>query len=111
MTTIDFIKASLEMSKGWILGIASDMQDSPMTFPTPNGGNHPLWAMGHLTYSEADLTSGLIKGEANPGSVIGKRFSARGRNLLAMPIVIRPTKKFSQSLKRLVPIRWHFLIR
>jgi len=66
MTTIEFIKSALEMSKGWILGMAADMQDAPLTFPTPNGGNHPMWALGHLTYSEANLTQELIKGEANP---------------------------------------------
>ena len=66
MKTIDFIKMSLEMSKGWVMGLVTDMKDAPTTFPTPNGGNHPLWVLGHLTYSEADLTSAFIMGEANP---------------------------------------------
>lgn len=66
MTAIDLIKTSLGMSQGWIMGLINDMKDSPTTFPTPNGGNHPLWILGHLTYSEANLVSVFIKGEPNP---------------------------------------------
>ena len=66
MTGIDFIRMSLEMSRGWITGLAADMQDAPLTAPTPNGGNHPLWCVGHLAYSEASMINSLCKGEPNP---------------------------------------------
>ena len=66
MRTIDFIKMSLEMSKKWILGLVVDMQDAPLTVPTVNGGNHPLWVLGHLTYSEAELLTEFVLGQANP---------------------------------------------
>ena len=65
MTAIDFIRLSLEMSKGWILGLAADMKDAPLQRPC-SGGNHPLWCLGHLAYSEANLVSVLCKGEDNP---------------------------------------------
>ena len=65
MKAVDFIKMSLEMSKNWIAGLAMDMKDAPLTMPTPNGGNHPLWCMGHLAYSEANLLS-MAKGIDNP---------------------------------------------
>ena len=42
MNTIDFIKMSLENSKGWAMGLIGDMKDAPLTQPTPNGGNHPM---------------------------------------------------------------------
>lgn len=66
MNSVDFVKISLEMSSGWIMGLAKDMQDAPMTVPTPKGGNHPMWCVGHLAYSEANIVSTLIKGEENP---------------------------------------------
>lgn len=66
MNAIQFVRMSLEMSRGWIMGLAEDMRDAPLTAPTTNGGNHPLWSVGHLTYSEASLVNGLIQGEPNP---------------------------------------------
>ena len=66
MNSIDFIKMSLEMSKGWIMGLAEEIKDSPLTVPTPRGGNHPLWCIGHLAYSEGNLVSSYIKGQSNP---------------------------------------------
>jgi len=66
MKTTDFIRASLEMSKGWIMGLAADMKDAPLVQPTPHGGNHPMWAVGHLTYSEANLIHKYARGGENP---------------------------------------------
>lgn len=66
MNAVNFVRLTLEQSKGWILGLAADMKDAPLTAPTPNGGNHPLWVLGHLTFSEADLIHGLVSGEPNP---------------------------------------------
>ena len=39
MTAIDYIRLSLENSKGWTMGLINDMKDAPLTQPTPNGGN------------------------------------------------------------------------
>lgn len=66
MNAIDFIKASLNSSNGWIMGLAMDIEDAPLTRPTPNGGNHPLWCLGHLAFSEASMISSLCQGEPNP---------------------------------------------
>jgi uncharacterized damage-inducible protein DinB len=66
MNGVGAVKTSLEMSKGWIMGLIQDMQDEPLTAPTPKGGNHPLWVLGHLVYSEGMLVHCLVKGEANP---------------------------------------------
>ena len=66
MNAIEYIKQEMAMSEAWILGLAADMKDSPLTAPTPNGGNHPLWCLGHLVYSEGNLVHKYIKGEANP---------------------------------------------
>ena len=42
------------------------MTTAPLTQPTSKGGNHPLWILGHLTYSEANVVSHIIEGEENP---------------------------------------------
>ena len=65
MNTIDFIKMSLENSKNWFMGLIGDMKNAPLTQPTPNGGNHPLWVLGHLVRSESDLLDGFVLGNPN----------------------------------------------
>ncbi len=42
-----------------------DIKDAPLTQPTPNGGNHPLWVLGHLTHSESNLLDVFIQGKEN----------------------------------------------
>lgn len=66
MKTIDYIKMSLETSKMLTLGLLDDMKDAPLTQPTVNGGNHPLWILGHWTYSEANIINHIILGDENP---------------------------------------------
>lgn len=65
MNTIHYIKMSLENATGWAMGLIEDMKDAPLTQPTPNGGNHPLWTLGHIVRSESDLLDGFILGQPN----------------------------------------------
>lgn len=65
MKATDFINMALEGSKGWALGLISDMKDAPLTQPTPNGGNHPTWILGHLIHSESNLLDVFILGKEN----------------------------------------------
>ena len=65
MTTIEFIKISLAASTGWSMGLINDMRDAPLTQPTPNGGNHPTWVLGHIVRAESDLLDGFILGQPN----------------------------------------------
>lgn len=66
MNAIDVIKTGLGISQTWVLGMLQDMKDAPLTAPTPNGGNHPLWVLGHLTYSELELRECLMHGRPHP---------------------------------------------
>jgi len=66
MKTTDFIKTAMETSKQFVLGLLADMKDAPLTPPTVKGGNHPLWVLGHLVYSEANIVHHLIEGKENP---------------------------------------------
>lgn len=65
MKTTDYIKLSLENSIGWALGLIGDMKDAPLQQPTSNGGNHPLWVLGHLVHSESQLLDCFILGKPN----------------------------------------------
>lgn len=65
MNTIDYIKMSLELSKNFALKLVADMRDAPLTAPTVKGGNHPLWVLGHLVYSESGLLDRFILGQPN----------------------------------------------
>ncbi len=66
MQSKDLLKMALEMNMGMTLPLIEDMRDAPLTFPTPNGGNHPLWVLGHLTYSAANLIQEMMLGKADP---------------------------------------------
>ncbi len=68
MTTVDFIRMSLQLSTGWVMRLAADLSDAPLTLPTPNGGNHPIWCVGHLAYSEGNLVNVFILGQENPAA-------------------------------------------
>ena len=65
MQTKDAIKFSSETAHQAVITLIDDMSDAPLTFPTPNGGNHPLWTLGHLAYAEG-LIPVVLFGEANP---------------------------------------------
>lgn len=60
----DAIRASLEISKQWLMPLVMDMKDAPTVFPTPAGGNHPVWVLGHIVSSEQSMLSGFILGES-----------------------------------------------
>src|ERR1700730_18000010 len=59
------IKFALSISNGSVLSVIDEMSDAATTFPTPNGGCHPLWVLGHLTLIEG-LIPAVFFGEKNP---------------------------------------------
>jgi uncharacterized damage-inducible protein DinB len=65
MTTIEFIRTGLDRSAGMTLKLIDDMSDQPLTFPTPKGGNHPLWVLGHLAWTEGQFLQFML-GRPNP---------------------------------------------
>lgn len=65
MNAIDFIRFSLESSRNWAMALINDLQDAPLVQPTTNGGNHPLWIVGHLACGESNLLDGFILGQPN----------------------------------------------
>ena len=76
MKAIDLIRWALRKTDEWVLGAAEDMRDAPLTQPTPRGGNHSMWVLGHLALVEGEVPQ-LLSGEPNP--VAHWRSSASGR--------------------------------
>ncbi len=66
MQSKELLKANLEMNMGMTLSLIEDMRDAPLTFPTPNGGNHPLWVLGHMAYEEGTVLQEFMLGTSNP---------------------------------------------
>ena len=67
MHTKDSIKFALTVSNRAVLSVIDEMSGAATTFPTPNGGCHPLWVLGHLTLVEGMIPAVLF-GENNPAA-------------------------------------------
>ena len=65
MYTKDAIRYSLNMADQATMQSLATIEDTPLTFPTGNGGCHPLWVIGHLAFVEG-LTHEMLGGGANP---------------------------------------------
>jgi uncharacterized damage-inducible protein DinB len=73
MHTKEAIKFALTLSDRAVLRVIDQMSDNPTKFPTPNGGCHPLWVLGHLTIIEGMIPAVLF-GEKNPVAEWQKHF-------------------------------------
>jgi uncharacterized damage-inducible protein DinB len=67
MHTKDAIKFALTVSNGAVLSVIDEMSGAATTFPTPNGGCHPLWVLGHLTLVEGSIPA-ILFGDKNPAA-------------------------------------------
>lgn len=65
MYTKDAIKYSLNLAEQGVLRSMANIEDAPLTFPTENGGCHPLWVLGHIAFAEG-MTNELLTGRENP---------------------------------------------
>jgi hypothetical protein len=77
--TKDAIRFTLKLAEEAMLQSLPAIEDAPLTFPTPQGGCHPMWVLGHLTFVEA-MTHELLGGDVNPiaswGSIFGPTTTA-----------------------------------
>jgi uncharacterized damage-inducible protein DinB len=65
MRTVQFIRHGLDVSASNALSLIQDMSDAPLTFPTPAGGNHPLWVLGHIVVAESKLIHDIALGRGH----------------------------------------------
>ena len=66
MQSIDLIKLNLGRSSDIVLSRVEEMRDHCCVFPTPKGGCHTLWVLGHLAYIEGMVIRTIMLGERNP---------------------------------------------
>jgi uncharacterized damage-inducible protein DinB len=66
MQSIDLIRDNLKKSRDRVLARVEEMREHCMVFPTPKGGGHTLWTLGHLTYVETLVIRTFMLGEENP---------------------------------------------
>ena len=66
MQSIELLRDNLEKSRDRVLARVEEMREHGVVFPTPNGGAHTLWVLGHLAYIESLVVQSFMLGEANP---------------------------------------------
>jgi len=66
MRSIDLIRENLERSEDIVLARIEDMREHCVVFPTPRGGCHTLWILGHLAYIESLVIRDFMLGGTNP---------------------------------------------
>src|SRR4051812_18136724 len=66
MHSIDLIRDNLNKSRDRVLARVEEMRDHCVVFPTPRGGAHTLWVLGHLAYIEAHVVRHIMLGKPNP---------------------------------------------
>jgi hypothetical protein len=74
MNSIDLIRENLQRSEEIVLARIEDMRDYCMVFPTPRGGCHTLWVLGHLAYIEGQVIQDFMLGGQNPLANWGELF-------------------------------------
>ena len=66
MQSRDLIRENLERSRDLVLAKVEDMRAHATVFPTPNGGAHTLWVLGHLAFIEGLVVDVFARGGENP---------------------------------------------
>ena len=66
MQSIELIRDNLTKSRDRVLTRVEEMREHAVVFPTPNGGCHTLWTLGHLAYIETLVIRSFMLGEAHP---------------------------------------------
>jgi uncharacterized damage-inducible protein DinB len=64
--SIDLIRENLRKSSDRVLARVEEMRAHCVVPPTPNGGCHTLWVLGHLAYIESLVVHRFMLGERNP---------------------------------------------
>src|SRR4051812_1030963 len=65
MKALELIHWALSFTDAGMARLVADMRDKPLTQPTPVGGNHPVWVLGHVAFVEGSARN-ILFGEPNP---------------------------------------------
>ncbi|MFN8587091.1 MAG: DinB family protein [Candidatus Eisenbacteria bacterium] len=66
MDSRDLLRTNLARSRDLVLMRVEDMRAHALVAPTPRGGGHTLWVLGHLACVEHLVVDALMRGEPNP---------------------------------------------
>jgi hypothetical protein len=66
MQSFDLIRHNVISSRDLVLRRVEEMREHCVVFPTPAGGCHTLWVLGHLAYIESLVVRTFMLGETNP---------------------------------------------
>jgi hypothetical protein len=66
MDSIDLIRENLEQGAELVLARIEDMRGHCVVAPTPRGGCHTLWVLGHLAFIEGQVIRSFMMGRPNP---------------------------------------------
>lgn len=74
MDSRDLVRDNLQRSTERVLARIEEMRDHCLVPPTPRGGGHTFWVIGHLAYVEGLVVRQFMLGEANPLADWEERF-------------------------------------
>ena len=66
MDSIHLIRRGLDLSESIVLGRIEEMREHALVPPTPLGGCHTTWVLGHLAYIESLVVHQFAFGKVNP---------------------------------------------
>jgi uncharacterized damage-inducible protein DinB len=95
----DAIQFALSISDRVVLDVIDEMSDAATTFPTPNGGCHPLWVLGHLTLVEGMIPAALFA-EKNPAAE-WQQYFGEGSEAVADARAYPPLDKVREKYRQL----------
>jgi uncharacterized damage-inducible protein DinB len=65
MQSKELLTTALQQSYGMVMPLLQDLRSAALTPPTPKGGNHAHWILGHLVQSEGHFRT-MMRGVPNP---------------------------------------------
>jgi hypothetical protein len=65
MQSKELLTTALQQSYGMLMPLLEDLKSAALVSPTPNGGNHAHWILGHLVQSEGHFRK-MMRGTSNP---------------------------------------------
>ena len=71
MESIDLIRENLKRSEEIVLARIEEMRHHGMVWPTPRGGCHTLWILGHLAFIESQVIQEFMLGRRNDMGTVG----------------------------------------
>ncbi len=65
MESKELLRMNLVACHDTMMSLAEDMRDAPLTFPTADGGCHPMWVVGNVAWGDGMFLYEWILGEEN----------------------------------------------